>query len=592
MRPALTLRDLVAESEFGLNVLVGVEALEAPVEGIHLSELQDPTPWMLPRSLLLSTGLNIVLDATFGERLVDIMSDAGMAGIGVALGHYLDELPESMAARARERGLPLFTVPMDVPFRRITAHVYYALSSQDSYRLRRTLSLQSHLLELLLEERGPSELVVQLADLLETSVFLFDGGGELVAEAQAQARFSPQGRRALWGAYLEHRARREVLPAFQLSGFRVSYREASLYGRVDRVLVAAYPNRPIPELAETTLSFAQKLLTLDRLRERDVAALRSRMRTGLLDDLVSGIGAERDLAERMAYHGIDPARGWRVAVLDIADVAGRQAGEGPRVTPEWIPAAQTAVTAMPRRGASPTGDAAPGKSGVAGSLSAGRSEEQIQELKTLFLESVDRFLGDHGLPYLTVPKSDTVVALIQFPDTERAAAERTLVPLCRRAEEEVSGISVSIGVSSPGRGPMGVAAAFRQALEAVAPAKSSRRQGGQAIRFFDQMHPQARLLELQSAEGLSAIYQDTVAPLVEHDRSRNSRLVDTLRVFLGSGRSVRRASEVLHMHRNTLTKRLERIEAILGLSLESNDDLVSLTLGLRAYDMLERARGL
>ena len=40
------------------------------------------------------------------------------------------------------------------------------------------------------------------------------------------------------------------------------------------------------------------------------------------------------------------------------------------------------------------------------------------------------------------------------------------------------------------------------------------------------------------------------------------------------------------MHRNTLTKRLERIEALLGLSLTANDDLVSLTLGLRAWELL------
>ena len=77
-----------------------------------------------------------------------------------------------MVRRARELSFPVFTVPMSVPFRRITSYVYLALSSQDTYRLRRTLSLQSHLLELLLEERGPADLVAQLAELLETTVFL------------------------------------------------------------------------------------------------------------------------------------------------------------------------------------------------------------------------------------------------------------------------------------------------------------------------------------------------------------------------------------------------------------------------------------
>ena len=542
-RPALTIRDLLAETEFGLGLLAGEPSGDEPVEGIHLSELEDPTPWMLPRSLLLSTGLNLVSDPSFGARLVEAMVRAGMAGIGISLGHYVDALPEVMVRRAQELSLPLFTVPMSVPFRRITSFVYLALSSQDTYRLRRTLSLQSHLLELLLEERGPADLVGQLAELLETTVFLFDGRGELVAEAQNQARFSARGRKALWGGYREHRERREPLPTFQLSGYRVSYREASLYGRVDRVLVAAYANQPIPELAETTLSFAQKLITLDRLRERDVAALERRMRVGLLDDLVSGIGSERDLAERMAYHGLDASAWWRVAVLDIEDVTGRH------------------------------------------SRGSDRSEEQIQEVKTALLESAERFLGDHGLPYLTVPKSDTVVVLIQFGDTDRAAAERTLTPLSRACEQEVGAIAVSIGVSAPGRGPAAAPGAFRQALEAVALAK---RRGVQRIRFFDQLHPEERLLETQSGEALTAIYEDTVAPLVEYDRRRNSHLVDTLRAYLEADRSVGAAAATMHMHRNTLTKRLERIEALLGLSLTTNDDLVSLTLGLRARELLEQ----
>ncbi|MCJ7795770.1 MAG: helix-turn-helix domain-containing protein, partial [Thermoleophilia bacterium] len=81
----------------------------------------------------------------------------------------------------------------------------------------------------------------------------------------------------------------------------------------------------------------------------------------------------------------------------------------------------------------------------------------------------------------------------------------------------------------------------------------------------------------------------------EHDQRRNSHLVDTLKAYLATDRSVGAAAASLNMHRNTLSKRLERIEALLGLSLTANDDLVSLTLGLRAWELLagdtERATG-
>ena len=83
----------MAETEFGLVLLAGDGSGDEAVEGIHLSELEDPTPWMVPRSLLLSTGLNLASDPAFGARLVEAMVRAGMAGIGISLGHYVDGCP-------------------------------------------------------------------------------------------------------------------------------------------------------------------------------------------------------------------------------------------------------------------------------------------------------------------------------------------------------------------------------------------------------------------------------------------------------------------------------------------------------------------
>ena len=542
-RPPLTIRDLLSEPEFELQLLTGAPAIDRAVEGVHLSELDDPTPWMVPGSVLLTTGLNINTDSAAGARLVDVLSEAGMAGLGVALGHYLERLPPSMVQQAEDLSFPLFTLPITVPFRRILAYSYDALAARDTYRLRRSMSVQSHLLELLIEERGIAELVQELSHLLETTVLLFDGTGALLTAAGSQARISTRGQAELWERYLEHRDRREPHPAYRSSGFRVSYREASLHGVVERVLLAVYANRPIPELAETTLSFAQKLLTLDVLRGRDVAALQRRMRTGLIDDLVSGIGIEAELGARMRQYGLDPERPWRLAMFEIDDSA--------------------ALFSKTRRSAP--------------------REEQMQEFKGRFLDAVDAFLINQGLPFLSILKSDSVVSLIHFVDAAPPGAERTLTALRERLEDTLSPATISIGVSASGAGAGPVALAFRQAREAVG---LTRQTGGLRIRFFDQINPQNRLLDAQSPEGLAAVYEETLRPLADHDALRHTRLLHTLEVFLDQERSLSRAASALHMHRNTLAKRISRIEQILGRSLMATDDLVAIGLGLRARDLL------
>ena len=466
-----------------------------------------------------------------------------MAGLGVALGHYLTQLPPSMLRRAEDLSFPVFTLPIAVPFRRVLAYSYDALAARDTYRLRRSMSVQSHLLELLIEERGIAELVQQLSHLLEATVLLFDGTGTLLTAAEGQARISARGRVALWERYLEHRDRREPHPAYRSSGFRVSYREASLHGVVERVLLAVYANRPIPELAETTLSFAQKLLTLEVLRVRDVAALQRRMRTGLMDDLVSGIGIETESGARMRQYGLDPERPWRVAMFDIDDFAAHFT-KTRRVT---------------------------------------HREEQMQEFKSRFLDTVDAFLMNQGLPFLSILKSDSVVSLIHFVDATPPGAERTLTALRERLEDTLSPATLSIGVSASGVGAGPVGLAFRQAREALG---LTRQTGGLRIRFFDQINPQNRLLDAQSPEGLAAVYDETLRPLADHDALRHTRLLHTLEVFLDQERSLSRTASALHMHRNTLAKRISRIEQILGRSLMATDDLVAIGLGLRALDLL------
>ena len=567
--PALTLDALLAEKEFRLTLVAGARRTQRPVEGIHLSELDDPTPWMLPKSLLLSTGANIDDDPSLGARLVETLVAADMAGLGISLGHSLQALPPTMVERAEELGLPLFTVPLDMAFRRITAYVYNALTSQDMYRLRRSLSLQSHLLELLIEERGLEELIANLAVLLDTTVLLFDGQGALLSEATHQARLSAQAHRAVWDAYLEHRGSPQLNQTIHVSGFRISYREATLHGHIDRVLVAAYANRPIPELAETTLSFAQKLLTLDRLRERDVLALHHRMRTALMDDLVSGIGTERELDQRMRQYGLDAERPYRVAALVAEDP----------------PAAATGDTA----GRAASGTDPGGPQGDLHPASRAHDEERILRFTSSFQESVDDFLSRHGLAYLTVPKGDAIVVLVQFLDPAWTEAERTISALADAVERTLTTTRLRVGVSGPASGPVGARGAFQQAREAADMAGGRRR--ANRVRFFDQLHPQNRLLEAQSVESLRAIYDETVAPLVEHDRRRRSDLRHTLEVYLTEDRSITRAATTLHMHRNTLNKRLERIEGLLGLNLSSTDDLVALRLGLRAYEMLDGGDG-
>jgi PucR family transcriptional regulator, purine catabolism regulatory protein len=82
-------------------------------------------------------------------------------------------------------------------------------------------------------------------------------------------------------------------------------------------------------------------------------------------------------------------------------------------------------------------------------------------------------------------------------------------------------------------------------------------------------------------ERLTLFAERLLGPLEEHDRERNSDLVQTLEGFLTAGGSTTGAAEHLNVHRNTLGYRLRRIAQLTGDDLDDEDVRLNYGLALR-----------
>ena len=76
--------------------------------------------------------------------------------------------------------------------------------------------------------------------------------------------------------------------------------------------------------------------------------------------------------------------------------------------------------------------------------------------------------------------------------------------------------------------------------------------------------------------------------MLDYDGRRGTALVKTLEAYFGAGGSLARAAEVLHVHVNTVTQRLDRIAQLPGADWQDPSRALDLQLALR----LHRLRGL
>jgi len=78
-------------------------------------------------------------------------------------------------------------------------------------------------------------------------------------------------------------------------------------------------------------------------------------------------------------------------------------------------------------------------------------------------------------------------------------------------------------------------------------------------------------------------YEDTVAPLVEHDRQYRTDLLGTIETYLANDCNMNATARAVYAHRHTVAHRLARVRELTGLDPALGEDRERLGLGIKAY---------
>ncbi|MGK3203779.1 PucR family transcriptional regulator [Amycolatopsis sp. MEPSY49] len=175
------LRDVVGNRELALDVVpetLRPGALDAPVRWAHVSELQDPAPYLLGGELILTAGVNLPERI---DRYVRGLRDAGVTALGFGLTPTVHEtLPEPLRRACARRGLPLLVVPSRTPFLAVNRAVSVALTEAGQREQRRITAARETLTRA--AGGGLGELTSSLAAVLGSWVALV-GAGDVLASA-------------------------------------------------------------------------------------------------------------------------------------------------------------------------------------------------------------------------------------------------------------------------------------------------------------------------------------------------------------------------------------------------------------------------
>jgi len=518
----LTVEDLVAALD--LELAAGQRGAGAPIRWVHVSELDDPTPWLSGGELLLSTGMQL-LDEDAQRDYVRRLVGHHLAGLGLGVGFAHEQLPPALVEEAAALEFPLFAVPYEMPFIAITERAFGSLLSEQLDVLQRAVSIQRRMERLVLDERSLAEVVRGLANAIGATVMVLDGSGRTLAAHAFRRELEPAllaRLREEVAARARNSSQRGFVPALSdLSGRAIALPVPSgSQSAASSWLIAVPESESVAELERFLAHHAVMVVALAQMRERVVAETERRLAGDVLGLVLGGRIETDEIAVRLAPFEIV---GEAAVLLLAAERPETLEADLSRILSELGAKALVATVPTARRRLLCAVIA-----GVADPLElAANAREQLAAG------------GDERL---------------------RAAVSHSApVDALRRSFHEAR-CALEIGGLANGSAP--------------------------AVASAEDLGAYRLLLSLQDDDGLRQYCDDVLSP-IEHARTGNSEeLLRSLEAFLEHNGSWEAAARALFCHRHTLRYRISRIEELTGRRLDRVENRIEFWLALRGRELL------
>jgi purine catabolism regulator len=309
---SLTVGELLKTPGLDVRLVAGGKGTAGGIRWVHVSELEDPTPWLKGGELLLTTGMGVGKTPARQRVYVERLKRAGLAGLGFGTGFSFKTVPQGVRQAADKAQFPVFEVPYAVPFIAITEAVFTRLVAEQFDLLSRSLDAEHSLTRAVLAGEGTEGIMGALTRATRGWALLVDLHGAVLTAVPSSAK----ARAALVMSEL-HSPRAEGA-RFSLSvvqrGEHVSIQPVSAQGRVEAYL-AVGKKEPLTPFDRIVSSHALALLALELAKARAVSDAERRLKGDLLDQILRGALAPGEAGLAMERLGFDLSRPVAVAVF-------------------------------------------------------------------------------------------------------------------------------------------------------------------------------------------------------------------------------------------------------------------------------------
>ena len=515
------------------RVVAGEDQLERPIRWVHILEVTRFEHLIRGGEMILTTGIAFRSGTDSPVTYLAKLIDLGVACLCIELGEYFIHLPQEMVELAERRGFPLIVFEKTVRFVDITQDLHSHIIHRHHDQIRQLESLSRQFHRLTLAPQGLENILKLLHEHCGHPVLFLPIQGTPLSIPT----LPPEEREPLFTcirARLERIKReQEIMPlAWEQEGRHLLLHPIQALGQTWAYLGLVCETPP-EEYESLLLDGSSLAIAQDLLRKRYLEEKKLHSEHLWVNDWLLGRLSESDLLYHLDSNYEQTAiPSYRVFLLELPDAA------------PWA-------------------------------LDDFRYEVSLM-VRAAFEKQGFR-------PFITMQNARlAVVAFNQGPHpSEGSRLRHACQEIDHLCQQNPWNLQPLMGVGRLRDDLLQAPAALREAHQVLT---VTRRESG--FLFYEDLGVYQLLLHPGIHQNLTTFVRDHLGPVIDHDRVKGGDLLNTLRVYLDHNGSKKEVADKLHIVRQSLYYRLQKLESLLGKDYLSPDRKLTLQLALRAYPIV------
>lgn len=498
----------------GATVVAGQSGIHNPVTWAHNAGVPDAPDWVNGGELVLTTGYNLPHTTSEQREYIQAMAHKGIAALAIAVGRYIDHIPDHMLDAANACNLPLVEFSYKVRFVDVVKAINERIAQQNMHMLREALHIHQTLTRVVLEQGDLQQLAHQLADLVGHSISIETERFDAIATVNIAAVDEARRYTQLYGRtdprLVEALETRNILPEIRRT-LRPLHLKAMpdvglemerilapvvVHGEIYGFMWIIADDHEISQIDMMAIESGSTIAALMMLYQESVQSAEASLKGSLLAQLIQGdTTRETILTDQSLRYGVDLRSPYVLLLL------------------------------------------------------------AYQENGYQIYRRVNQLATNHGWQAVVGQFAGQLVLLVQATEDVQQVAESMLEHLRNGKNGQQAHLRIAISMAQQGVGS--ISGAHKQCLDALHIAQR-----------LDQRQPIIRFRDLGYLHalyhaGAASLQGNPYVPLLHRLHAETQAdLLNTLEAYLDAGGNGVQTAEHLHIHRSTLNYRLARIVQI------------------------------